>query len=461
MAKPLKKPVISPAMKKVSEYIASAATKPLPKDVVEKSKHHLIDTIAAMVSGSKLVPGKKAIAYVKLLGGTKESVVAGTNIVTTAVNAALANGMLAHADETDDSHQPSNTHPGCVVVPASLAMAERHGRNGTQLLRAVALGYDICCRATIPLDPVWMRKVGHASHSFGGAFGAFASASSMAGLDARQVRHALSYTAQQASGIRAWARDSEHVEKAFDFAGMPARNGVTAATMVAAGLTGVEDVLSGQYNFYWVFKNDATPDALADGLGKRFEVMNTNIKKWSVGSPIQAPLDALQAIIAQHQFRTEDIDQVIVKVDEKEARTVDNRDMPDICLQHMASIMLIDRTATFKSSHDAARMHNPKVLKLRSKVQLIGAPEMTDTDPPRQAIVSLVMKNGTELRHHVRAVRGTPDNPMTRQEVQAKSFDLLAPIVGKAKAQKLIDAVYSIEKVKDVRTLRTLMQPPK
>jgi len=104
----------------------------------------LLDTIAAMVSGSRLPPGKKAISFAKTLGGTKEAFVVGSRIVTSAANAALANGMLGHADETDDSHSPSQTHPGCGVVAAAFAMAERERAGGNALLGArFALGYDV------------------------------------------------------------------------------------------------------------------------------------------------------------------------------------------------------------------------------------------------------------------------------------------------------------------------------
>src|SRR5205807_890738 len=145
------KPTISPVMHELASYIARAAKKPLPKPVKEKTKHHVLDTIAAMVSGSRLLPGQKAISYVKTRGGTAEATVIASRIVTSAENAALANGMLAHADETDDSHAPSLTHPGCGVVPAALAMAEREQANGTAFLRAVALGYDVGCRMTMAL----------------------------------------------------------------------------------------------------------------------------------------------------------------------------------------------------------------------------------------------------------------------------------------------------------------------
>src|SRR6476619_3044593 len=124
-------PQISPVMQEVSAYIAAASKKTLPKEVAEKTKHHVLDTLAAMVSGSRLLPGKKAISYIKTLGGAKEATVIGSRCVTTAIDAALANGMLGHADETDDSHAPSLCHPACAIVPAALAMAERERRNCT------------------------------------------------------------------------------------------------------------------------------------------------------------------------------------------------------------------------------------------------------------------------------------------------------------------------------------------
>ena len=140
---------ISPVMQQVSAYIASALRKPLPAAVAEKTKHHVLDTMAAMVSGSRLLPGTKAISYVKTLGGSNEACIIGSRIVTSAASAALANGMLAHADETDDSHAPSLCHPGCAIVPAALAMGERERSNGTALLRAVAHGYDIVDHAIV------------------------------------------------------------------------------------------------------------------------------------------------------------------------------------------------------------------------------------------------------------------------------------------------------------------------
>jgi 2-methylcitrate dehydratase PrpD len=445
-------------MQRLSAYIAGALRKPLPAAVAEKTKHHLLDTLAAMVSGSRLRPGKAAVSFARAQGGVKEACVAGSRVITGAATAALANGMLAHADETDDSHSRSQTHPGCGVVAASLAMAERERAGGTALLRAVALGYDVCCRLTQSLNAMQFRAAGHSTHSFGPTFGAAAAAGALAGLDARRVRYLLSYAAQQASGISCWMRDEEHIEKAFDFGGMPARNGVAAAAMVAHGFTGLEDVLSGERNFFVAYGHSPDPEELARELGERYEILQTDIKRWAVGSPIQAPLDSLLELIREHRLRADEVERVIVRVAHLGANTTDNREMPDICMQHLCSVMLLDGTVTFKSSHDEKRMRHPKVLDLRKRIELKGDDALSKAMPRREGIVELKLKDGRELAHHTRAVRGTPENPMTRAEVEAKALDLLVPVLGRARSAKLCAAIWGVEKIHDLRSLRTLLR---
>jgi 2-methylcitrate dehydratase PrpD len=366
--------------------------------------------------------------------------------------------MCAHADETDDSHARSLTHPGCGVVPAALAIAERDNRGGLAFLRAVALGYDICSRLSMSLGDYDFRDAGHSTHTFGPTFGAAAAAGAMAGLNAKQVRYLLSYTAQQVSGIACWMRDAEHVEKAFDFGGMPARNGTAAASMVAAGFTGVDDVFSGERNFYVAYGGLGDPKILIKELGRTYEIMNTNIKRWSVGSPIQAPLDSLLDLIRTHSVRAADVEHVEVRVSTTGANTTDNRDIPDICMQHMVACMLLDGIVTFESSHDEKRMRDPKVLALRKRIKLIGDPALQKLLPSRQGIVTIRLKDGRTLRHHTKAVRGTAQNPMSRAEVDEKCYHLTAPILGPTRARRLNDAIWHLEKIKDIRMLRALMR---
>ncbi|MDE2801302.1 MAG: MmgE/PrpD family protein, partial [Chloroflexota bacterium] len=122
----------------LADYMAAARDRALPADVDREAKHRLLDSLAAVISGSTLLPGRMAEKYVRTLGGVPESVVMTTDVVTSAANAALANGMMGHADETDDFDPSSKAHPGCSVVPAAWAMAEREGASGAELLPARA-----------------------------------------------------------------------------------------------------------------------------------------------------------------------------------------------------------------------------------------------------------------------------------------------------------------------------------
>jgi 2-methylcitrate dehydratase PrpD len=452
-------PPLGPVMTELSNYMAAARGRELPDAVSEQAKHHIVDTFAAMVSGSELRPGKVAIEFARSYGGEKIATVVASNVVCGPMEAALVNGLLAHSDETDDSHAPSESHPGSSIVPATLAMGERAGVDGTVLLRAVTLGYDVGPRIGVTLGGEEYRFRSHRdSHSISGTFGSAAAAACVAGLNAQQMRWVLDYASQQASGIAAWQRDPDHIEKGFVFAGGAARDGVTSAMLVQAGFTGVDDVLSGADNFLLAFQPDADPNKMIDKLGERYEITQTNIKKWTVGSPIQAPLDALENMHKKHPFTAEQVQKVVVRVATTEASIVDNRDAPDICMQYMVAVMLLDKTASFRAAHDQARMQDPAVVGERAKVQLVKDEELQKRLPHREAIVELWLNDGTQLTEHVTAVRGTSDNPMTKQEVVAKARDLMTPTLGASKVATLIEKVYALEKVKDVRELRAVLQ---
>ncbi|MGA0034033.1 MAG: MmgE/PrpD family protein [Burkholderiales bacterium] len=447
---------ISPLTATLARYIAAAPRRALPAAVTERAKHHLLDTLAAMLSGSRLLPGRRAIEFVKTQGGVPESTVIGTDIVTSAINAALVNGMHGHADETDDTYYLALVHPGCGIIPAALALAERERAGGTALLRALVLGYDVCARMSQALGIERFRSRGHSTHSFGNIFGATAAASAILRLNADQSRFAMSYAAQQASGLSCWARDIEHIEKAFDFGGMPARNGVTAALMASMRFTGVEDIFFGDRSFFHAYGLTADPQRLVRGLGRTFEIMNTSIKRWAIGYPIQAPIDAVLNLIEKHGVTAKDVDRVVITIDDQGARTVNQRTMASINIQHLTALMLLDGDISFASAHDEKRVRDPRVTALKSRITLQGSAALGRAKTT-QAIVEMVTRDGRWLRHHTKAVRGTAANPMPRAEVETKARDLLLPVIGARRTTRLIDMVWNIEKLHDARRLRPLL----
>jgi 2-methylcitrate dehydratase PrpD len=132
--------------------------------------------------------------------------------------------------------------------------------------------------------------------------------------------------------------------------------------------------------------------------------------------------------------------------------------MPDICLQHMIAVMLVDKTVSFRSAHDKARMGDPAILRQRSKVRLIGDAELQSHMPRREAMVEVTLTDGSRFSQFVGAVRGATDNPMTREDIAAKSRDLIIPVIGATACENLVRKVFNLAKVKDIRELRPLLQ---
>jgi 2-methylcitrate dehydratase PrpD len=450
---------VSPAMERLSVYMAEAGARALPEAAAERTKHAILDTLAAMISGTELPPGRIAMRFARSYGGAARSTVVASDIVAGPMEAALVNGLLAHSDETDDTHPNSFTHPGSASVAGALAAGEHFAISGERFLRAVALGYDVGTRIGAALGAYDYTFARHFSTlSVGGTFCSAAASACAAGLDARQMRWLLSYAAQQASGIYSFQRDPDHFEKGFALAGMPARNGVAAALLVQAGGTGVEDVFSGADNFFDAFRPLRDPALLTDKLGERYEVMRANIKKWTVGAPIQAPLNALETLIKKHGFAARDVKSLEVRLSPNEAAIVDGRDLADISIQHLMTVMLVDGRVTFASAHDAARVKDPVILRERTKIRLVPDPALAPLMPKRVAIVDVVLNDGRKLSERIEAVKGSAENPMTREEVKDKARDLIVPVLGAERFEKLSGAIFAVEAMANIVSLRPLLQ---
>jgi len=448
---------ISPVTQRLSAYMSEAKSRAIPDAVVQETKYHILDTLAAMISGSQLPPGRQALRFAHAYGGEKVATIVASDTLGGPLEAAIVNGALAQSDETDDNYSAGGAHPGCAVVPAALALAETFGIDGTHFLRAVTLGYDIGMRA---MKAVLGRTVLKDTHNVVGTFGASAAGGCVAGLNAEQMRWLLDYAAQQAgAGFAVWQRDPEHMEKAFMFGSMGARNGVTAALLVRTGWTGVSDVFSGPENFFYSYAPQADPAGLIDQLGERYEVTQTIIKKWSTGGPIQSPLDALVNLRQQHPFEADQVKQVVVRLSTSAAPKVDNVQSPDLCLQYLVAVMLLDRTVSFQAAHDKARMQDAAIQRERAKVEVTAEEELERLLPKRVAIVEVTLADGTRLAEHNDTVRGTPENPMSQDEVVAKARDLVTPVLGADTCAKLIEKIFGLDRVRDVRELRPLLQP--
>ena len=448
---------VGEVMTRLSTYMSQARDRALPEEVTERAKRHILDTFAAIVSGSELAPGHAALAFARAYGGKAVSTVIGDTLLCGPIEAAMVNGTMGHADETDDTLAPGPWHPGCNVVPAAFALGEQFGVSGTHFLRAVVLGYDIGTRVMAAIGP-GMAGSHKLPYGIGGVFGAAAAGGCVAGFDPQKMRWVLSYTAQQSSGIESFPRDPDHIEKGFIFGGMPARSGVTSVLLVHHGWNAVNDIMSGPDNFVLANAPTGKAELLVDQLGMRYELTRANIKRWTVGQPIHAPLDAIEALLKKQPIDVNQIQEMVVRY--QPGSITDNSGASDINVQHALAVMLVDRTLTFKSIHDKARMQDPVVLRLKQKVRLEPGPGRGGgRGTPQPPLIQIVLADGTRLTQDgTGPVLGTAGNPMTREQLIAKARDLMAPVVGAQQTTRLIDRVMALDTVKDVKELRPLLQ---
>lgn len=186
--------------------------------------------------------------------------------------------------------------------------------------------------------------------------------------------------------------------------------------------------------------------------------MLTNIKKYCVGSPIQAPIDALLNILREHNVGPDSYGSMVVTTATGETRlTGSEQAMPDINLRYLLAVTLLDGDLSFQAGHDFVRMSDPKVVDICNRIEVRANPSLVTPESPRQGVIELTTKDGQSFRDHVVVVRGAMQSPLTTNEVEQKERQLLSPVLGEAKTDQLIAAIWNLESLDSTRKLGTLL----
>jgi len=444
----------------VAAELTRLRTCTLSPHVYRDAALHTLDTLAAMVSAARIPAGQAILRFARhniRPAGAARSSVAGTDMRGDPVTVARVNGMLAHADETDDSHQRSLSHPGCAVVPAALAVAEARASRGTEFLRAVVAGYELTARFNMSLDEDYRSSKGSrpSSHAIGGVFGATAASATLLDLSADQVQHALAYCAQLAAGTNAFLRDRDHVLKAFVFGGMPASNGVLAATLVQDGLTGFHGVFDGSPNYPDVLASSVDESFLLDSWSEPYAVTETNFKLHSVGSPIQALVEAAEALAARIPIA--DIESITIHLPPKNAHVVDNNPSPNLNAGYIVAVTLADGRLSFEMAHDYDAAARQPYVSLIAKAEIRADDALAGT---RGGGVTLTLASGQQVQEIIRVPRGTYGAPLDERAAIEKSMQLLTPTLGAGRAERLCHAVLNLHQSSTLGAVTDALSQP-
>jgi 2-methylcitrate dehydratase PrpD len=450
---------ISETTARLSDYVAAARGAELPDDVRERTRLHLLDTLAAIVSGAVLPAGVAGRRYAETVSGTPAGSLLGSTAISDPVSAAIANGMSAHADESDDSQESGQIHPGCGILPALLVAAELTPSTGTDLERALALGYDVGSRFGELLQDVMNTfRSSFATHAWGPLFGGGFAAGSLSRFDPEQLVTLFSYLAQEASGITTWPLDNHHVLKSYVFGGMSSGAAIRAVRFVQLGFSGSGDVLVAERRNLLDALGIAPERSshLVDRLGERWIMRESDIKSHPIGFPVIAPVSVVEGLIREHGVGADDVREIRVYYHDDWYTITAKSPMPDVNLPYCLAATLADGRLSFAASHDAARMTEPAIAALTRRVRLLPPTEGLDRFDVR---VEIDTATGTLTAEQNGPVLGRSGNPMNRDQVETKARELLEPVLGKSRSETLIAAVRDLESVADVRDLIAMGRP--
>ena len=433
---------------KVASYISTATYDNIPPEVIHKVKRHILDTLGAMVMAVEIDVGKVIVEFARRQPGKEESTVIGSNFKTLCTTAGFVNGMLGHADELDDVHHGAVLHQGCITVPAALALGEREGANGKAFINAIVVGYDINCRVCTALNPILIRQNNHSVLGVPTCFGATAVASSILGLSEKQICSALGLAGQQASGTTAWLNEPRHMAKAVD-SGAAVRNGVTAALLAQIDFQGPPAIFEGPHNVFDSFSGEHNYRAPTKDLGTVYHVMDTSIKKYPVGAPIQAPLEGLFGIMREQKLSVDDIQEITITMAERFAWLVSNRPIKNISVEYLIAAAACYGKLGLDETHSESKWKDPKVQSVKERIRIIGDPGSERLGPATIAVTTRRGKRHSVYLEHV---------PMSQSEVEAKFLDVTSPILGLDKAREVVDTVNRLEEINDINALGDLLR---
>lgn len=448
----------------LARSIASTRFEDLPADAVAAAKTDILDTLGAALASSKLTPDpRKVVALVMEAGGNEESTILGFGGRVPSWMAAFANGAMAHAMEYDDFHEAAAVHAGVAVVPASLAVAERLGNvDGKRLITAVVLGIDLSCRMSLAASGG--PKGWHPSTLYG-YFGAAAAASSILGLDTEHLQNALGIAYSQAAGnFQALDDDtpSMRLQPAFS-----SKGGVLSALLAQKGITGATNSLEGEFGLYNVYhKGRYNPSVLTSELGKRFEITNLSFKLYPSVRGTHASIDAALQLVHQHNILPGEVESITVFKNPASAtrlsEPLDRMRRPTNVLEAQHNLLFTVATAVVKRKAGLTEflpeaISDPAVLEMAQKVTVQGSTEFPTFFP---AAVEIRMKSGETHSLRVDHPSGSPENPISREDLVQKFMECASRAVKPPHVEylkKVVEMVMNLEGVKDAGSIVRLL----
>jgi 2-methylcitrate dehydratase PrpD len=449
----------------LAAFISGIGYDDLPPEVVEKTKYIVLDQIGCQLASSTLPWNALVFDHVRSLGCAGRSVVLGHGLRTHPEGAALVNATFGHGFEIDDFHIGCFAHPGCVAVPAGLAMAEHQGLDGRGLLASTALGTEVLLRVGAASGYSSVVERGFHETSMQGPFGAAAAASKSLGLDVDGTLNALSIAGSHASGTLEYGQSGGDVKRLH--AGIAAAGGIRSAFLAERGLTGPPSILEGARGVFQAFTNDFDAARASDGLGERYELLGTGFKAYCCMGLIHGQIDAVTRILDEHPLDVKDIDEIVLGAStfgQSHAGAIGPRPT-DITAAQFSSHFSIGLTvavgandfATYLAAQ-ATDFNDPRVLEVADRVRVVIDDACERAFPAHNmATAAIRTRDGRTLTATIPEATGFPANPLSFERLEEKFLGLAAVVLPRERTEELRDTILNLEALEDIGQLTDLL----
>ena len=446
----------------LAKWIVKTGPEEISKVVLEKAKVHLLDTIGVMIGGATDDVGRVITEYVQALGGKPACKVIGTSIKTAPPMAALANGVMGHALDFDDTSYSYISHVSVSVLPSAIALGEWVDAPGIQVLASYIIGSEVACKLGAMVTPKLYEDGWHSTCVIG-AFGAAAAAGKLLGLTENQMVNALAITVSEASGVKG---NIGTMSKPFQV-GRSAENGVVAALLAQKGITGSSDIFEKDFGFCQTFKVKSEFAPFYSKMGNPFDIDTPGfyMKEFPSCSSTHPALNAIIRLIQEHQINPDQVESVDCAATPLVVTSLFYPNPQDavqarFSMQFCLAAALLGKGEVKVTDFRDEKVRDAKVLEMMKKINLRISPELekkgfAPSDGPEAAIVEIVMKSGKRYSKRNSFADWRPDHMPSGEALTKKYRDCASLVLSRDKLERSIEQIQSLEKLKTIRKLMT------
>ncbi|MBI4842216.1 MAG: MmgE/PrpD family protein [candidate division NC10 bacterium] len=437
---------------RMAAFIFDTDSDALSADALTMAKLCVLDWLGSVYAGKGSRPAVAILLVAKSLGGNPEATLLPDGSQSSAYMAALVNAAASHVVEMDDLHKGSILHPAAPVIPAALAMAEREGASGRELLASIVLGYEVAIRLGEAMGPSHYQFW----HTTGtcGTFGAAAAVGRILGLSKQELAAALGSAGTQAAGLWEFLVDGAmskqlHPAKA-------AADGLLAALLAEQGFTAASRIFEGDKGFCRAMAKEADLGRLTQGLGTTpLRILSTSFKAHAACYHIHSAIDAVLEIRRKHSLQAAEVEKVHIALYPAALDLLEKVEPQDpyaakfnipFCV---ATALVYGQVAI--SAFTTDRLHDPKIRGVMERISLARDPELGKVYPERwPAVAEITTRAGETHVARIDFPRGDPKNPMTQEELVAKFHNLATPALDQEHRKKTVDACLQLEQVENL-----------